>query len=272
MATPTLIAGTNLSPGRHEIFDWYLTRFQTVEREILIESTHLGDPLHLEALLHAVQRGVQVLWLHDPSYIPIFAYEAKKYRDELAHDRSLTSRYSHVFRLCTELQRYSNFCYATVAAHAATPLPADAHLLASRTGRGNNVALSLHSKLSVFDSEHLIVGSANHIDISFHDDRHNGHTEAAFGISCRSTAQAVLDKVARFYLFPHQPLDDERVLEVLHDTRQPLVSRLIARARDNQTRWLAGQAIDGSIVAIDIAWWIHDSPIDGSMKMFANWQ
>jgi len=106
----------------------------------------------------------------------------------------------------------------------------------------------LHSKLTIIDGLYFTTGSANHVDISFHSDPLNGHTEINFGISGKNAVNHVLKQTLPFLL------GSQWKPEIMDLPFTGIVELLKVTAKRNRELVETDRAIITRIVEMDLKW------------------
>lgn len=216
--------------GETSIWRAYRAAFQAARRTIYLENQHPGEERLLKLLVEALHRGVKVLLIVPGEPMPAIVTEKNRADEARRRGPGQGTRYSEVFETLRDLSKTPDFTMAKLV----KPAPWEPQ------GREE---VYVHAKVCVVDGRWATIGSANFVDLSM-EANHTELNVAYWGDEAQKTLERLIsghggaqNKLAARHLTPDEAW----------------VTHAQALARANATRLLAGEPLQGALVALNPA-------------------
>jgi phosphatidylserine/phosphatidylglycerophosphate/cardiolipin synthase-like enzyme len=212
-----------LERGENSIFAQMSQAIMEAREWIYIESQHPGEAHLLEMLLHACERGVQVLYIVPGQPMEAIAHEKHKVNAWQTSSSSPQPRYVGEFHLLQRLAKQPTFTMASLV----------------RNAGGFESEIYVHAKVCFVDGVWGTCGSANLVNLSFHG-LHSELNLSFWSASLVDSFVRALWEEHTHFAFGQTSLDDA-------------LQQTIALARKNREKRLRGESWTGHLVALDSA-------------------
>lgn len=213
--------------GAREIHEQYVRAFAHAKHTIYIENQHPGEEQLLSALEDALARGVRVVMIVPGDPMKAIRREKERYDFYKSGVERYPSRYTETFAALTRLSHHPLFTMASLAVPRTDPHP-------------HNAEIYVHAKLCIVDDEWVTCGSANLVDLSFHED----HTECNLSVWDKTLARQML-----------HALIEEHTHQVLQQNAHvsDWLKQLATCAAENRARRTRGECQHGHVYEQDAA-------------------